>query len=132
VCSTPRCRCRLDRCTDDVAFFSNAPIDILPTWRASRTAELRSMWETIYARYSEMRHETPILVAESDKVAVLIRAFFRKRTNRRMVQFDIAPSTAFATARSQKPRGHRHLRSRRAGAGARPLRRADRQDGGET
>jgi uncharacterized protein len=86
----------LERCTDDVAFFSNAPIDILPHMGVHRgKAELRSMWETIYARYSEMRHETPILVAESDKVAVLIRAFFRKRTNRRMVQFDIAAFYSF-------------------------------------
>ena len=37
-----------------------------------------------------MRWETPILVAEDDTVAVLIRVFFRKRSNRRMVQFDIA------------------------------------------
>ena len=43
----------LDRCTDDVAFFSNAPIDILPHMGVHRgKAELRGMWETIYARYS--------------------------------------------------------------------------------
>jgi ketosteroid isomerase-like protein len=32
----------------------------------------------------------PIIVAEGDKVAVLIRLFLRKRNNNRMVQFDIA------------------------------------------
>jgi uncharacterized protein len=32
----------------------------------------------------------PILVAEGDKVAAIIRAFFRKRGNNRIVQFDIA------------------------------------------
>ena len=81
----------LARCTDDVEFFSNAPVDILPHLGAHRgKAELRAMWETIYQRYSEMRHQVPIIVAEGDKVAVLIRLFVRKRSNNRMVQFDIA------------------------------------------
>ena len=90
----------LDRCTDDVEFFSNAPVDILPHMGAHRgKSDLRSMWQTVYARYSEMRYEAPILVAEGDKVAALIRVFFRKRTNKRMVQFDIA---AFYTLRDGK------------------------------
>ena len=81
----------LARCTEDVEFFSNAPVDILPHLGAHRgKAELRAMWETIYQRYSEMRHQVPIVVAEGDKVAVLIRLFVRKRSNNRMVQFDIA------------------------------------------
>ena len=81
----------VERCTDDVEFFSSAPIDILPHMGAHRgKAELRSMWETVYARYSEMRCEVPIVVAEDNRVAVLVRAFFRKRANKRMVQFDIA------------------------------------------
>ena len=78
-------------CADDVEFFSNAPIDILPHLGGHRgKAELRAMWEIIYQRYSEMRHEVPTIVAEGDKVAVLIRLFLRKRSNNRMVQFDIA------------------------------------------
>jgi ketosteroid isomerase-like protein len=48
------------------------------------------MWQTVHARYSSMRHELPFIVAEGDKVAVLIRAFFRKRGSDRLVQFDIA------------------------------------------
>jgi uncharacterized protein len=81
----------LARVTDDVEFFSNAPVDILPHLGAHRgKTELRTMWEIIYQRYSEMRHEVPIIVAEGDKVAVLIRLFLRKRSNNRMVQFDIA------------------------------------------
>ncbi len=81
----------VDRCTDDVEFFSSAPIDILPHMGAHRgKAELRSMWQTIHARYCEMRYEAPIVVAQGDKVAALVRAFFRKRKNKRMVQFDIA------------------------------------------
>jgi ketosteroid isomerase-like protein len=89
-----------ERCTDDVQFFSSAPIDILPHMGAhSGKAELRSMWETIYERYSEMRYEVPILVAEGDKVAALVRAFYRKRSNQRMVQFDIA---VFYTLRDGK------------------------------
>jgi ketosteroid isomerase-like protein len=90
----------VERCTDDVEFFSSAPIDILPHMGAHRgKAELRSMWETVIARYSEMRYEVPIVVAEGNKVAALIRAFYRKRANKRMVQFDIA---VFYTLRDGK------------------------------
>jgi ketosteroid isomerase-like protein len=87
----------LDRCTDDVDFIANAPIDILPHMghRHGR-AEVREMWTTIHARYSNMRYEVPIVVAEGDKVAANIRVFFEKRTNGRIVQFDIA---AFYTLR---------------------------------
>lgn len=81
----------LSRCTDDVEFFSNAPVDILPHLGAHRgKAELRAMWEIVHQRYGEMRHEVPMIVAEGDKVAVLIRLFLRKRSNDRVVQFDIA------------------------------------------
>jgi uncharacterized protein len=54
------------------------------------------MWQTVHSRYSSMRYEVPILVAEHDKVAANIRVFFRKSTNSRIVQFDIA---AFYTLR---------------------------------
>ena len=54
------------------------------------------MWRTIHARYSSMRYEVPTIVAEGDKVAAIIRVFFRKRSNDRIVQFDIA---AFYTLR---------------------------------
>jgi uncharacterized protein len=81
----------LSRCTDDIEFFSNAPVDILPHMgHRHGKAEVRQMWETVHARYSSMRYEVPIMVAEGDTVAVNIRAFFRKRSNDRVVQFDIA------------------------------------------
>jgi uncharacterized protein len=87
----------LARCTDDIEFFSNAPVDILPHMgHHSGKADVREMWEIVHARYSGMRYEVPILVAEGDKVAANIRVFFRKSTNDRMVQFDIA---AFYTLR---------------------------------
>ena len=81
----------LSRCTDDVDFFANAPIDILPHMGHRRGKdELREMWQTVRARYSSMRSEVPIIVAEGDKVAANIRVFFRKSSNERIVQFDIA------------------------------------------
>ena len=81
----------LARCTDDIEFTANAPVDLLPHMgHRQGKAAMREMWSAVHARYSEMRWETPILVAEGDKVAALIRVFFRKRSNRRMVQFDIA------------------------------------------
>lgn len=90
----------LARCTDDVEFIANAPIDILPHMGHRRGKQaLGEMWQTIHTRYSEMRHEVPILVAEGDKVAAVIRVFFRKRSNERMVQFDIAAFYSFRDGR---------------------------------
>jgi hypothetical protein len=76
-------------CSDDVEFLANAPIDILPHMSHRHgKAEMREMWQTIHARYSSMRHEVSIIVAEDDKVAAIIRVFFRKSSNDRIVQFD--------------------------------------------
>jgi ketosteroid isomerase-like protein len=87
----------LGRCTDDVDFVTHAPIDILPhLGHRHGRQEVAAMWRTIHARYSEMRHEIPFLVAEEDRVAASIRVFFRKRANGRIVQFDLA---AFYTLR---------------------------------
>jgi uncharacterized protein len=81
----------LSRCTDDIEFFSNAPVDILPHMGLRHgKADLMDMWKTVHTRYSSMRYEIPILIAEGDQVAANIRAFFRKRGNDRVVQFDIA------------------------------------------
>jgi len=46
-----------------------------------------------------MRYQVPIIVAEGDKVAVNIRAFFKKRGNKRSVQFDIATFFTFRDGR---------------------------------
>ena len=93
----------LSCCTDDVEFFANAPIDILPHMGHHHgKAEVRAMWQTVHARYSGMRYEIPILVAEADKVAANIRVFFRKSSNNRVVQFDMA---AFYTLRDGRIAG---------------------------
>ena len=90
----------LSCCSDDIDFFSNAPIDILPHLGHHRgKAEVGKMWQTVHARYSGMRYEVPIMVAEDDKVAANIRVFFRKSSNDRIVQFDMA---AFFTLRDGK------------------------------
>ena len=90
----------LERCTDDIEFLVNAPIDILPhLGQRSGKASVRQMWTTVHARYSSMRYEVPIMVAEGDKVAAHIRASMSKRSNARVVQFDIA---AFYTLRDGK------------------------------
>jgi ketosteroid isomerase-like protein len=87
----------LSHCSDDVDFFSNAPMDILPhLGHHQGKAEIREMWETVHRRYSSLRYQVPIIIAEGDKVAVNIRAFLSKRRNNRIVQFDFA---AFYTLR---------------------------------
>ena len=81
----------LARCTDDVEFTANAPVDLLPhLGHRQGKAAVREMWTAVHARYSELGWEVPTLVAERDKVAAHIRVFFRKRSNQRMVQFEIA------------------------------------------
>jgi ketosteroid isomerase-like protein len=95
----------LARCTDDIEFAANAPIDILPHMGYRRgKAAMRETWTTIHARYSEMRCEVPILVAEGDTVAANLRVFFRKSSNQRMVQFDIAAFYTFREGRIAKIR----------------------------
>jgi ketosteroid isomerase-like protein len=90
----------LARCTDDVDFLSHAPIDILPHMVPRHgTAELRDMWQTVHARYSDIHYEMPIIVAEDDKVAAYLRAFFKKRSNQRIVQFDLAVFYSFRDGR---------------------------------
>jgi uncharacterized protein len=87
----------LARCTDDVDFLTHAPIDILPHMGPRRgKAELGEMWKTIHSRYSSMHYEAPVLIAEGVQVAAYLRAFFEKRGNGRIVQFDMA---AFFTLR---------------------------------
>lgn len=85
-------------CCDDVDFIANAPIDIMPHLGHRHGKDgLREMWTTVYKRYSSMRYEVAALVAEGDTVAADLRAFYRKRSNGRIIQFDTA---AFFTFRS--------------------------------
>jgi ketosteroid isomerase-like protein len=78
-------------CTDDLEYFAPAPIDILPHMGQHRGKdEVRKAWQTIRARYSDMRHEVRSIVAEDDAVAAHVRVFLTKRTNGRVVQFDSA------------------------------------------
>jgi ketosteroid isomerase-like protein len=78
-------------CSDDVEFFSNAPVDILPhLGHHHGKDDVRQMWKTVHERYSSMRYELPFIAVEDDRVAVQLRAYFGKRRNGRIVQFDIA------------------------------------------
>jgi uncharacterized protein len=90
----------LSYCSDDVDFFSNAPIDILPHLGHHRGKDdVRQMWKTVHERYASMRNEIPFMAAEDDRVAIHLRAFFVKRLNDRTVQFDVA---VFFTLRDGK------------------------------
>ena len=87
----------LAHCSDDIEFFSSAPTDILPHMGHHRGKDdVRKMWQTVHRRYSSMRYEVRIILAEDDKVAANIRVFFSKAANQRIVQFDLA---AFYTLR---------------------------------
>ncbi|WP_426611459.1 nuclear transport factor 2 family protein [Bradyrhizobium sp. McL0616] len=78
-------------CTDDVDFLTHAPIDVLPHMgRRHGKAELRALWQTVWSRYSEIRYEAPRIIAEGDAVATYLLTYFRKRSNDRIVQFDMA------------------------------------------
>jgi ketosteroid isomerase-like protein len=87
-------------CIDDVDFVANAPIDIMPHMgHRHGIAEMRAMWETIYKRYSSIRYEIVEMIVEGDKVVANLRAFFRKRGNDRIIQFDIAVFYTFRNGR---------------------------------
>jgi ketosteroid isomerase-like protein len=78
-------------CTDDVDFLTHAPIDVLPHMVPRHgKAELRELWQTVRSRYSEIRYKAPQIVAEGAAVATYMQAYFRKRSNDRVVQFDMA------------------------------------------
>ncbi len=51
--------------------------------------------ELVDSRYTEMRYQMPHIVTEGDTVAVYLRAFFKKRGNGRVVQFDMAVFYSF-------------------------------------
>ena len=90
----------LARCADDIEFFSNAPVDILPHMGHHHGKdEIRRMWRTIHSRYSSLRCEVPIIVAGEARVAANIRVFFRKASNDRIVQFDLAAFYALREGR---------------------------------
>ncbi|WP_298877270.1 nuclear transport factor 2 family protein [uncultured Bradyrhizobium sp.] len=86
----------LSCCTDDVDFLTHAPIDVLPHLGPRHgKAELRELWQTVWSRYSEIRYNAPHAVAERDEVAIYLRAHFRKRSNDRIMQFDMAVFFSF-------------------------------------
>jgi hypothetical protein len=90
----------LARCDDDIELIAPAPVDIFPHMGHRRgKADVRKMWQTVHARYSQMRHEVQAIVAEDDKAAASVRAFFQKRSNGRIVQFDIAIFFTFRDGR---------------------------------
>ena len=92
-------------CDDEIDFIAHAPVDILPHMgHRTGKAEVRQMWRTVHARYSGMRHEVPVIVAEGDQAAAHIRVFFRKRSNDRVVQIDIADFYAFRDGRISRIR----------------------------
>jgi ketosteroid isomerase-like protein len=87
-------------CTDDIDFVAHAPVDILPHMGHRKgKAEVQAMWQTVHARYSELRHEVPIIVVDGETAAAYIRGLFRKRSNGRVVQIDIGDFYRFRGGR---------------------------------
>ncbi|KRQ17330.1 nuclear transport factor 2 family protein [Bradyrhizobium manausense] len=86
----------LSCCTEDVDFLTHAPIDVM-THMGPRhgKAELREFWQTVSSRYSEFRYKVPQIIADGDEVAIYLRAHFKKRSNDRIVQFDMAVFYSF-------------------------------------
>lgn len=81
----------LSCCTDDVDFLTHAPIDMLPHMGPRHgKAELRELWQTIWSRYSEIHYKAPHILAEGDEVATYLHTYFKKRSNGRILQFDMA------------------------------------------
>ena len=86
----------LARCSDDVELFAPAPIDVLPHMGPRHgKAELRELWQMVWSRYSEIRYKAPHVVADGDDVATYLHTYFTKRSNGRIVQFDMAVFYSF-------------------------------------
>lgn len=95
----------LAQCCDDIDHFVSAPVDLMPHLGARRGKdEVRLMWETVHSRYHDIRHEVRTLIAEGDQVAADLRVFFRKRSNGRMLQFDMAIFFTFRDGRLARVR----------------------------
>ena len=78
-------------CTDDVDFLTHAPIDVLPHMMPRHgKQELREFWQTVQSRYSDIRYKAPYILAEGEAVATYMHTYFTKRSNDRIVQFDMA------------------------------------------
>ena len=93
----------LARCSDDIVFAANAPVDILPHMGSHHgKAEIRKMWETIHSRYSGTRYEVRTIVADGDRVAALLRVFFRKRATSEWCSSILRTSTRCAMAGSPR------------------------------
>lgn len=76
---------------DDVDYVSHVPVDILPHLGQRRgKAEVRETFARVYSRYSSMRYEIQVMVADEDRVALISRVFFQKVLRDRIVQMDIA------------------------------------------
>ena len=86
----------LSCCTDDVDFLTHAPIDVLPHMVPRHgKQQLRDLWQTVWSRYSEIRYRAPHILAEGDEVATYMHTYFKKRSNDRVVQFDMAVFYSF-------------------------------------
>ena len=95
----------LARCTDDIEYIAPAPIDILPHLGHHRSKDnVRELWKTVHARYSQMRHEVRTIVTEGDMVAAHVRVFLTKSGSGRIVQFDNAMFIALRDGRISRIR----------------------------
>lgn len=76
---------------DDIDYVSHVPVDILPHLGQRRgKAEIRDTFAQVYSRYSSMRYDIQVMVADEDRVALINRVFFKKALRDRIVQMDIA------------------------------------------
>ncbi|OQW56072.1 MAG: ketosteroid isomerase [Proteobacteria bacterium SG_bin9] len=85
---------------DEIDFLAHAPVDILPHLGHRRgKLAVREMWQTLHNRYSHMRYDLPFIAEEGDNAAAIIRVYFRKSENDRIVQMDIADFYRFKNGR---------------------------------
>ena len=90
----------LATCDDDIDFVVNAPIEFFPHFgpRHGKT-DVAVTWRALHARYVEMRHEVPFLIADDNRAAAIIKIFFRKSAAERVVQTSVADFYTFRGGR---------------------------------
>ncbi len=90
----------LATCDDDIDFVVNAPVEFFPHFgpRHGKT-DVAETWRALHARYVEMRHDVPFLIADDNRAAAIIKIFFRKSAAERIVQTSVADFYTFRGGR---------------------------------
>ena len=72
---------------DEFDFVGHVPVELFPHLGARHgKAEIAETLNAVQERYASMHHEVLFIAADGDRVATIVRAHLRKRSNDRMIE----------------------------------------------